>query len=283
MKKRDLFSLLLIVLSVAALMGYRTLDTMRTDTTPPNITISQTLLELSAQEPRSALLAGVTAQDETDGDVTASLVVESVRLVRSDGTVAVTYAAFDASGNVAKADREVKYTDYESPRFSLSRPLLFSQNYSYDILNIIGARDMLDGDISHRIRATVLDEVSAGYIGTHDVQFRVTNSLGETVELVLPVEVYTPGLFEGSLTLTEYMVYIQKGQSFNPKAYVNQLTVGREQINLRGQLPEGASLSITGLVNTGVPGIYTVDYEATYELGSQIYTGYSRLMVIVEG
>lgn len=283
MKKQNWISLMLIILFIAALTGYRTVGRLRSDNKAPVIAMDGQPLELSSGEPRSALLQGVSASDNIDGDVTDTLVVESVRLMHSDGTVNVTYAAFDASGNVAKASREVRFNDYESPKFSLSRPLLFTQNNSYDILSIIQAEDMLDGNISHRIRATVLDEVSAGYAGTHDVQFRVTNSLGDTVELVLPVEVYTPGVFEADLSLTEYLIYVKQGDSFNARSYLDRFTLGRETTDLSRGIPEGMKLLVSGKVDTGVPGVYVVDYEVTGEQGNQVYTAYSRLIVVVEG
>lgn len=283
MKKQNWISLVLIILCVGLLFGYRALARIRADHTPPEIHGDQTLLELSVLEPRSALLQGVTASDKRDGDVTASLVVESVRLLRSDGTVTVTYAAFDRAGNVGKYSREVRFTDYCSPRFSLSQPLLFSKASSYDVLNVIGASDMLDGDISHRIRATVLDEVDESYAGSHEVEFRVTNSLGEMVELVLPVEIYVPSLFEGTLTLTDYLVYLEQGDSFNARSYVNTFAVGRESVSLRGGVPEDLKLTISGKVETGVPGVYIIDYQMESEQGNQTYVAYSRLIVVVEG
>ena len=282
MKKRNWICILLIILCLGALFGYRAMARIRADHTPPEIRAEETLLEVSALEPRNALLQGVTASDNRDGDVTASLVVESVRLLRSDGTASVTYAAFDKAGNVGKYSREVRFSDYRSPRFSLSKPLMFSSASSYDVLNVIGAEDMLDGDITHRIRATVLDEVETGLAGSHDVQFRVTNSLGEMVELVLPVEIYTPSLFEGSLTLTEYLVYLNQGESFNARSYLNEFSVGRESVSLRSGVPEELKLTISGKVETGVPGVYVVDYQVERVQGNQTYTAYSRLIVIVE-
>lgn len=282
MKKRNWISLMLIIACAALLLGYRALNRLRTDLIPPVITVEEQLLELSALEPRSALLQGVSARDKVDGDVTGSLVVESVRLLRDDGTVTVTYAAFDKSGNVAKQTREVLFNDYESPRFSLSQPLMFTRSTSYDVLSVISAEDMLDGDISHRIRATVIDEVSADYAGTHHVQFRVTNSLGQMVELVLPVEIYTPSIFEGSLALTDYLIYLKQGDSFSAKTYLSAFTLGREAISLRSGLPEGMTLDVSGKVETGVPGVYVVDYEISYDRSAQVYTAYSRLIVVVE-
>lgn len=283
MKKQNWISLVLIVLCIAAFVGYRAMDRLSADTKAPEITMDGQMLELSAHEPRAALLQGVSARDQVDGDVSGSLVVESVRLLRSDGTAAVTYAACDSSGNVTKATREIRYNDYRSPLFSLDLPLLFSQNSYYDVLSIVHAEDILDGDISHRIRATVLDEVTEGYVGTHNIQVRVTNSLGDMVELVLPVETYTPGLFEGSMTLTDYLVYIRQGDSFNPNTYLDSFTLGREETSLRGTLPEDTKLLISGKVDTGVPGVYTVDYKVTKAQGEQLYSAYSRLIVVVEG
>lgn len=283
MKKKDWISLLLIVLCLGVLAGYQALDNLRTDSVPPQITIADGLLEASVQDPRETLLAGVTAVDDVDGNVTGSLVVESVRLLRSDGTVTVTYAAFDKSGNVAKKTREVFYTDYESPEFSLSRPLLFPQNVNYDVLSIISASDMLDGDISHRIRATVLDEVEAGYSGTHHVQFRVTNNLGETVELVLPVEVYTPGVFEAKMELTDYLIYLEKGDTFDAKRYLKEFSLGRDTISIQGGVTDKMELKVSGLVRANIPGVYEVNYEIRYTVSEQIYTAYSKLIVVVEG
>ncbi len=287
MKKKNWISIGLIFLCLGILLGYRTLVRNRTDRTAPVITVEEQLLELSAWDPREALLQGVTARDDVDGDVTTSLVVESVRLVNSDGIAAVTYAAFDKSGNVSKQTREVRFTDYESPRFELEYPLLFAQNRSYDVLGAITAEDMLDGDLTHRIRATVLDEVTSGYSGSYDVQFRVTNSLGDTVILELPVEVYTPGIFEGNLTLTDYLVYLKQGSRFNAENYLKSFAVGREEFSLRAGVPDDLKLTITGKVETGVPGVYVVDYRITYNAGTeyaeQIYTAYSKLIVVVEG
>lgn len=286
MKKKDWISLVLIAACLGALVCYRTMASLRADNTAPEIIVEDRLLEISALDPRETLLQGVTARDNRDGDVTDSLVVESVRLLDRDGTVTVTYAAFDSSRNVSKKTREVRYSDYESPRFSLKKPLLFGSR-SYELLSLITAQDMLDGDISNRIRATALEEVTSGYSGTYHVRFQVTNSLGDTVELLLPVEVYTSGTNEASMTLTEYLIYLEAGDQFNARNYLDELTVGRDTFTLRGALPETMELTITGKVETGVPGVYEINYQLTYCPDSRrtdfVYTAYSKLIVVVEG
>lgn len=286
MKKKDWISLLLTAVCLGVLVGYQALGSLREDNTAPEIIIEDQLLEVSALDSRDALLQGVTARDAVDGDVTASLVVESVRLLRGDGTVTVTYAAFDKSGNVAKKTREVLYSDYESPRFALKQPLLFTQK-NYDLLSIVSASDILDGDITHRIRATALEAVTSGYSGTYHVRFQVTNSLGETVELVLPVEIYTAGAYEANLTLTEYLIYVKAGDTFNARNYLDAFTVGRETMSLDKGVPDSLKLTISGKVETGEPGVYEVNYQITYcpdsERSEQVYTAYSKLIVVVEG
>lgn len=286
MKKRNWISLLLIICCLGALIGYRTLDQIRTDHQPPVITIADQTPEVSALEPRSVLLQGISAQDDVDGDVTDLLVVESIRLVDGDGTAAVTYAAFDKAGNVAKAQRQVHYNDYMRPRFSLSQPLLFTSS-NPNLLDIVSARDILDGDISHRVRATALDKAGSEYNGTYNVRFQVTNSLGDTVDLVLPVEIYTPGLFDAKMTLSDYLVYLSQGDSFNARNYLDSFIHGREEFSLDQGVPDALNLTISGKVDTGVPGVYEINYRITYSpnpgVASQVYTAYSKLIVIVEG
>ena len=128
MRKRIWLYLFLMLACVFALIAYRRIDRLTTDNTPPQITVQEQLLQVSVLDGHGVLLQGVSAADDKDGDVTDSLVVESVKLNDQDGMVTVTYAAFDRSGNAAKAQRQVQYTDYESPKFALDAALLFAEN-----------------------------------------------------------------------------------------------------------------------------------------------------------
>ncbi|MBQ7801730.1 MAG: hypothetical protein IJ375_05345 [Oscillospiraceae bacterium] len=290
MKKRKLLCLVLIAGCLAVFFGYRLVDRLGTDTKAPEITISPETPQVSVRDSRELLLQGVTAEDRTDGDVTASLVVESVKLTDSDGTVNVTYAAFDAAGNVAKAERQARYTDYESPKFSLSEPLTFAQNSGFNVFDIVTAEDMLDGDITHRIRVTSLDESSITALGTHQIEFRVSNSMGETVKLVLPLEVYLAGSYQATVELTDYLVYLPVGSAFNASSYLESYTRAGDVVSLSAGMPSGYTLRTDGTVDTGTPGVYSVDYRVTYTKEyaadpslNQSYTGYTRLIVVVEG
>ncbi len=278
MKIRNWIYLGLTVLCIAGFIGYVTWDSLRTDTTAPTITFGTELPELQIADGESMLLADVTAHDDVDGDVTASVLVENVRLVDEQGLVSVTYAAFDRAGNVVKATRQVRYTDYHSPRFSLSVPLLFSSNFS--LLQYISASDVLDGDISDHIRATALTEGSITQVGTHSVLLRVTNSLGDTAELTVPVEVGTYTSRSATLELTDYLIYLPVGTAFEAESYLRSFSVGNAYTALYGHVPEDCTLQTTGNVDIMTPGVYTVTYELTQT--SELAIGISRLIVVVE-
>ena len=290
MKNKNWISVLLIIVCVVGYYGYRALDLARTDTKAPKIEINTERVEVSVLDPKSALLQGVTAMDNVDGDVTESVVVESISLLNRDGTISVSYAAFDSTGNVAKATREAKYTDYESPKLTLSGPLLYSYGSNFDVLSTVGATDMIDGDIQHRVRATALEEDSIAALGTHQVRFQVNNSLGDTMALELPVEVYASDTYNAGLTLTEYLIYLPVGANFNPTSYLGDFTLRGETTNLRNGLPGNYTLRTKGEVQTQQPGVYCMEYRVTYTVRNetnpnlnQEYTGYSKLIVVVEG
>ena len=289
-KKGNILLVLLIIACVAVFYGYRTLDMMRTDNDAPVIYMDAQIPEVSVKDPKSALLQGISAEDKQDGDVTSSLVVEKVEMTGSDGMLTVSFAAFDRSGNVAKEKREAKYTDYESPKFVMRAPLLFRNGAHFDVLQIVEAMDVIDGDIQHRVRATSMTDKSIDELGVHDVQFQVTNSLGDTVSHVLPVEVYDPEPYDATLTLKNYLIYVEKGGTFSAPAYLESFFFRGDEIDLRGNLPFGYSLKTEGTVNTQVPGVYPVEYRVTYTIKhetdpqlDQKYTGYSKLIVVVEG
>ena len=77
------------------------------DRTAPVISYGPDSLSYEEGMEESLLLAGVTAQDERDGDVTESLMVEKVSEM-SNGNVIITYVAKDHSDNVGKASRTVR-------------------------------------------------------------------------------------------------------------------------------------------------------------------------------
>ena len=291
MKRKRIAPVLLILAVLAVFVGYRQYDAIKSDVDAPEISFNDTqTLQVSVQAPKAELLQGVKAVDRHDGDVSDKLVVESMHLTDAAGLIEVGYAVTDKSGNVAKATRMVQYTDYESPKFSLSAPLIYEVYEDFDIMRSVFAQDMVDGNIQHRIRATALGEQSIMSQGVHEVHFQVSNSLGDISEIILPVEVIEAGTYAADLTLTDYLIYLPQGSVFQPEKYLNQFTYRAENTSLRNGLPRNFYLKVTGTVPTQTPGVYHVEYlvtqvvqHATNPELDQMYSGYSKLIVVVEG
>lgn len=270
--KKALFAL--VLLCCAAFAVYRCLSSRHIDREPPQITMEQDELSLSVGDPKERLLEGVRAQDAQDGDVTDSIVVESVRGLVSDKRFTVTYAAFDAAGNVSKAQRTVFYKDYTAPRFALSAPLIFREGTSLDVFAPLEAEDVFDGSLKDRIKGTLVSgETQIAQAGEYTVEFRVTNSLGDTAYLTAPVEVLPAEDGGAELTLSSYLTYLKKNAAFVPEYYVTGLSAGAQIISL-----DEASVQITSNVDMTRAGTYWVDYAARY--GQK--TARTRLLVVVE-
>lgn len=270
--KKALFAL--VLLCCAAFAVYRCLSSRHIDREPPQITMEQDELSLSVGDPKERLLEGVRAQDAQDGDVTDSIVVESVRGLVSDKRFTVTYAAFDAAGNVSKAQRTAFYKDYTAPRFALSAPLIFREGTSLDVFAPLEAEDVFDGSLKDRIKGTLVSgETQIAQAGEYTVEFRVTNSLGDTAYLTAPVEVLPTGDGGAELTLSSYLTYLKKNAAFVPEYYVTGLSAGAQIISL-----DEASVQITSNVDMTRAGTYWVDYAARY--GQK--TARTRLLVVVE-
>ena len=282
--KRNGLLILLLAICLLLFGVYLFYERSVRDTTPPQISIEEEeqMLQLSVMDDRQLLLQGVRATDDRDGDITAQLIVESVDQLNKDKQVRVTYAAVDSSGNVSKATRTVQYTDYTGPRFTLSQALVFPASSRLDPLPFVGAEDAFDGDIRHRVKATLLDTGTINEEGTHPVRFRVTNSLGDTEELVIGVEVYPAGKYNATLTLTDYIVYLPVGAEFSAEEYLNKFTMYGQTVSLRTGVEQDLQLQITGVVDTEKAGVYPVSYTVTKQYGNQLYAGYSKLIVVVE-
>lgn len=283
-QKKLSLSLVIIFLSIIVLAVYVFYSSRKEDSTAPTIAVDDGILTLSVNDDENMLLTGVTAYDDADGDVTASLIVESVYGISVDGSVTVRYAAFDSAGNVASAERTVVYSDYESPKITLTTPLVFEYGSSFDVFDCVTAYDVFDGDISRRIKATMLSEGSSvSADGVHEVQFRVSNSVGDSVQLVLPVEVYPEDTYNAKLGLSEAIVYLPVGSQLDEYSYLTEFKSVYEEISLADGVPEDIELTIDSTLNTEEAGVYTVSYTAIKNVNDRTYIAYTKLIVVVEG
>jgi hypothetical protein len=137
------------------------------------------------------------------------------------------------------------------------------------------AVDVLDGDISKNIKATLAgDSAGLNVVGTHQVSFRVTNSMGDTARITLPVDILPANTYTGQVELKANLIRLQVGNSFDPEQYFKHLAVGGGKFTL----DDGVQLRITNLVDTETAGVYSATITASY--GTAM--AFTRIIVIVE-
>lgn len=283
MKRWNLLCMGVLVCLIGLFSGYLLWSHYSIDTTGPVITVEEEMLEVSVKDPEDMLLQGITAWDECDGDVTSRLLVESVYGITADNITTVTYAAFDRAGNVSKIQRQVRYKDYESPKFELYGSLSFPGDSGFDVLEYVGAQDLIEGDIRRRVRATLVsDTKTISNVGSHVVRFQVTNSLGDTVQADMPVEVYDPEWYTARVELKEYLVYLKVGERFDPDSYLQNFLVRGDKIDISRGIPDGIYYNVDNLVSARRPGTYSVTYNLTTTVNQMTFSGQAVLIVIVE-
>ena len=247
------------------------------DSSYPEITFEQDILEVSVTATEEELLAGVQAIDKKDGDVTDSIIIESMSNLLEGNQRIVTYAAFDGDNHVGKAERRIQYTDYTPVRFSLSKPIVASSGLEWsELLSPLQVIDCVDGDISDRIvilKSSVVSMTSEYIISNYSVQ--VTNSCGEVAELKLPVKTSLSGTSSNNtyleITLSEYLTYTSLGSTLDLSSFITG-------VSYRGEAVAASDVTISTDLDTSKAGVYT----ATYSLTRDEATATCDLIIVVE-
>lgn len=242
------------------------------DSSKPVIVSEVKEIEIPCDYTKEEIMQGLSAHDDKDGDITDQIKIGNTSRFIEPGLCDVTYTVFDSSNQSASLTRRVRFTDYTSPSFRLSSPLVFEEGTisSLDILGFLSAYDMLDKEIQDGIVQTD-SSVRYSAPGDYDVSVEVTNSKGDTSSLTLPVHVLTSGSVNCDIALTEYLVYLNVGSSFDPASYVSSVT------SQDGNALDVSGLTITSNVNTNQAGVYEVCYDPS-SLG---YSGLMYLTVVV--
>ncbi len=297
MKKLRILSIVIFIVSAAIFVWYKNYQTNSKDSQAPEIIMDSDNVQVSCQAAEEELLAGITARDSKDGDVTGSLIIESLSNFVDNWTREMTVVAFDSDNHASKAQRRVSYTDYSSPVFSLTEPLRFAVNTD-DIMGTLTCQDVLDGDLTGKIKMSSEYYVQADTPGEYPMVYQVSNSAGDAQRLPVTVEIYNPSeeAQKPQIQLSQYLVYTSRGTALNPWDYVQQITMrgityqrGEDGV-LRDPNPSenqektavtSEEVSITGDVDYNTAGVYEVLYQITDSSGKESVTGAMRLIVIV--
>ena len=290
-------SMLIFIAAVAYFSFFQWKIKSKEDSSGPEISMESDTITISVGAGEDELMQGVSARDRKDGDVSASLVVESLSSFTDTNTRTVTYAAFDSDNHISRSSRKVIYSDYRPPVFHLELPLQFPVN-STNILSSLSVSDVIDGDITSSVKFLPQGEFSVETPGIYQVEFRAINSAGDVAVMNAPLEIFDPAVSRGPvITLSDYLIYLEKNEEFDPEEYLLSIKMGTHTYDIvEGQgnydmeiRPEGEKIvvgsdyiDIDDKVNTDAAGNYTVTYSRTVETENEdTITGSVQMIVIV--
>ena len=296
MKRLRKLSIILFIISVVIFGIYWYREKILKDQTGPVFNYESYTFTVSVKDDDSALLQGITATDKKDGDVTDSIIVEEVSPFTGTGHRIVNYAAFDSDHHVTHTKRELIYSDYTAPRFTMSKPLSFPMN-STNLLEGIKAIDCIDGDITRSIRMMSEDDIDVAHVGNYSARLKVSNSAGGNSYLPVTIEIYdsTVKYRMPQIKLSENIVYVSSGDDFDEEEYLETIIIDNteyEYVSENGTYgnPYLASdadktidsdhIEIDSSVETDVTGCYEVLYSVEDTVNGT-GTGTARLYVVV--
>lgn len=246
---------LIVAIAFSVLFCY---DRMIIDHVAPQIHCDGEKLEVSVSATDAELCRGLSATDDVDGDITDRIIVRRIsRLVGSNSAI-VDYAVFDSASNYCTYRRSVYYTDYQQPRFVLSQPMIFNVNSTVTIADRVMATDVLDGDISARIRVSSAN-VTNTVEGEYPLSVQVTNSTGDTAVLKLTVCVRNYTSRHPVIHLSEYLTYVERDSKLTEDDLRKLIISARE--SEVGASIKAKDVTINGEVDTSRPGSYDVRYS----------------------
>ena len=296
MRRLRNLSIILFVLSLALFGVFQARTISRQDSSGPEISMERERIEVSVEDPEEKLLEGITAYDRRDGDVTSSLLVENVSTFLRPSVRIVTYAAFDKDMHVTRTERELNYTDYKSPEFSITQPLILHPGNT-NLLDHVTVSDVLDGSLTDSIKILSDKELLVDTEGDYEIWLQAANSAGDVAKLPVLVHVGDIARNVPQVQLKGYVKYLDIDEEFDPLEMVKGVSIngsiyevkkgsgtyGKEGLD-KSEVPVVGTqqIKVTNPIKSSEPGNYRVRYSMTItnNNGERI-TGETLLYVVV--
>lgn len=198
---------------------------------------------------------GVSATDETDGNLTAKVSVSGAVDVKKPGVYVLTYTVKDRAGNEGKMVRRVTVKDTVKPVLTGVKSKTIFWNSRFDAKKGITATDNINGNLTKSIN--VYGKVNVKKVGSYYLTYSVTDKSGNTTTAVRKIVVkdHVKPVISGAKSKT-----IKFKSSFKP------LTGVTAKDNVDGTLTK--SIKVTGKVNTQRKGVYPVTYTVKDKAGN---------------
>lgn len=245
---------LVIALAFSVMYCY---DRIMVDHVAPKIICDGAKLEISVTATDEELCRGLIATDDVDGDITDRIIVRRVSRLTGSNSAVAHYAVFDSASNFCTFTRNVYYTDYCQPKYELTQPMIFNVNSVVTLSDRISAYDVIDGDITSRIRISAAN-ISTSVEGEYPMTLQVTNSTGDTSALTLTVQIRNYTSRHPVITLSDYLTYVDLGSEVDLEQFRDLIRNVREFED--GTLGSKKDVMITGSVDSSRLGSYDVKF-----------------------
>ncbi|MBD3418510.1 MAG: DUF5011 domain-containing protein [Chitinivibrionales bacterium] len=223
---------------------------------------------------------GVTATDDTDGDLTSSILTDGTVDITTAGSYQLTYTCSDASGNSAVATRTVFVRQQNAADTDPPVLTLLGDNPSTlkvgDTFSDPGATaiDAQDGDITQSIAIT--STVDAAKAGTYEVTYTISDAAGNTSSAKRIVKV------ENVVTNKDTVAPVMTLKGDNPmtiKAGESFADPGATALDdVDGNLT--SDITVGGSVDTSNVGEYTLTYTVSDFVGNE--NSITRMVKVVD-
>lgn len=260
MSKKLVVFMSIICIGLAAVVFY---VRMQTDRQGPEITVNESMVSLyKAGMTDAELLEGVSAMDEKDGDVSASLTVESVYDLNASEVV-VTYAAKDEDNNITKLKRTLEaqpgaLEDLHLPEMEEEE----SQETSGEGETASEEDPFRDEEDTEETPTPTPEEESD--------EEKAEKMKEEQEKLADDMPATSPQIY-----LTEYYVKVPVGASWDPVSYVKEISDDADDMYALWR-----KIQVVDEVKTAVPGTYTCTY---YVVDSQNNVSNNAVLTVVVG
>ena len=234
----------MLFLACAALLAGNVVVYIGEDRNGPEISVPQEEITYVAGTDTSALLNGVTAQDDRDGDVTDTVTIESIIPNANQTGASVVYVAKDSKNNVTKETRTIVYSTDVDQAAAQAAAEQAAQDQA-------AAEQAAQGDTAGESAQTTDDGAAQN----------------EAAIAALSAE--SPRFY-----LTQYSVELERGAELNELSYVQDISDDEDS---RDELYQG--IRISGEVDTNTPGEYTLEYHVVDSDGNNSNVAQLRVTV----
>ncbi len=224
------------------------------------------------------LLKHVVAIDKQDGDLTDKIrVTRKNRFIgENKNTIVVMFSVSDSDNNVSTVQRLLHFTDYESPKITLTGDFIFPSGYTYLLTDYVTATDLIDGELKNYIK--IISPEFTASDGKYPVNIKVSNSLGDISELNFEAIITSKDYFSTKVRLKEYVTYVPVGTEVDYRAFLNGIVYNgaTQRYNLEDIKVDSSKVDISK------PGTYDVFYKI-FNANGDVVTMTRLVVVVTEG